>query len=159
MRKFGLLVSIVALLVVPATSSAALISNLTASDTSYANASTKVTRLVGKDKRIKLVLSASESVVPYTYDESYNKVLGAEVTRPVQKADANVTIECRAKSQRWYDATTQSTTMIPGTKTLRIPKNAYQCRYQLDVAATKTFSISNEDVLHVDVVLQVTTAR
>ena len=109
MRKLGLLVSIVGLLVVPATSRAALVSNLTASDTSYANASTKVTRLVGKDRRIKLVLSASESVVPYTYDESYNKILGAEVTSPVQKADANATIECRTKSQRWYDATTRST--------------------------------------------------
>lgn len=147
---------------VASTGSGATLMRIGAESTSYASADkTRVWNVSRRQQRVRVNLVAQETIRPFTYNESYDRVYGPNVTRPT-RGSGSVRLEClRTKRSPWYSSTDTYCTIIANkTTTIRIPlRNAARCRIAVSISAQDMSSIANEEIVGVAATAVVTTVR
>ena len=95
-----------------------------------------------RHKRIKVLVEGTAVVNPYYYTaDTYDKV--QMPTQTVQFRDQGwVSVECKRRGQKWYEARTRTRTVITNTiRTVKLPiRNAHRCRVEVSLSAWPTDS-------------------
>ncbi len=96
-----------------------------------------------KVQRVRVEVTASQIIAPYTYDDSYNKVYGPQQVVPVTD-DGTIRVECiklgpRWKTWGWLSSSELSRSILTNTiTTFRIPlRNAARCRVSLSLSVSE----------------------